>query len=81
MNVTASQIGNRVWNMAHVLKDDGLSYLAYVEQITYLLFLKMSHELTQAPYERPSQVPAPYDWPNLCAKRGAALAENDRLTR
>jgi type I restriction enzyme M protein len=80
MNVTASQIGNRVWNMAHVLKDDGLSYLAYVEQITYLLFLKMSHELTQKPYKRPVVVPAPYDWPTLCSKRGAALEKHYQET-
>lgn len=38
---TASQIGTRVWSYAGVLRDDGLSYMAYVEQITFLLFLKM----------------------------------------
>lgn len=35
---TASQIGTRVWSYAGVLKDDGLSYMAYVEQLTFLLF-------------------------------------------
>jgi hypothetical protein len=32
---------NKVWNYAHVLRDDGVSYGDYVEQITCLLFLKM----------------------------------------
>jgi type I restriction enzyme M protein len=37
-------IVNKVWNYAHVLRDDGVSYGDYVEQITYLLFLKMAYE-------------------------------------
>jgi len=41
---TAPSIVNKVWNYAHVLRDDGVSYGDYVEQITYLLFLKMAHE-------------------------------------
>lgn len=54
---TASQIGQRVWSYASVLKDDGLSYMAYVEQLTFLLFLKMADELTQTPYNRESIIP------------------------
>ncbi|MCH8844846.1 MAG: type I restriction-modification system subunit M N-terminal domain-containing protein, partial [SAR324 cluster bacterium] len=42
-NDTAT-IVNKVWNYAHVLRDIGLSYLDYVEQITFLLFLKMAQE-------------------------------------
>ena len=34
------QIVNKAWSFAHVLRDDGLSYMAYTEQITFLLFLK-----------------------------------------
>ena len=44
MATTAPSIVNKVWNYAHVLRDDGVSYGDYVEQITYLLFLKMVHE-------------------------------------
>ena len=40
-NDTAT-IVNKVWNYAHVLRDIGLSYLDYVEQITFLLFLKVA---------------------------------------
>ena len=35
MSTTATQqIVNKAWNFAHVLRDDGLSYMAYTEQIT-----------------------------------------------
>jgi hypothetical protein len=51
---TASQIGARVWSYAGVLKDDGLIYMGYVEQLTFLLFLKMAGELTKATYNRPN---------------------------
>ena len=37
MNNAAQQIVNKAWNFAHVLRDDGLSYMAYTEQITFLL--------------------------------------------
>ena len=56
------QIVNRAWNFANVLRDAGLSYLAYTEQITFLLFLKMADERTRPPYNRPSMVPDGYDW-------------------
>ena len=49
MNNATQQIVNKAWNFAHVLRDDGLSYMAYTEQITFLLFLKMAHEQTQSP--------------------------------
>ena len=34
----------KVWNFAHVLRDQGVSYQAYISQISYLLFLKMDEE-------------------------------------
>lgn len=42
--MSASEIENRVWNYAHVLKDDGVGYNDYLEQITYLVFLKVADE-------------------------------------
>ena len=42
-------IVEKLWNYCHVLRDDGMSYNDYLEQLTYLLFLKMSDERTQAP--------------------------------
>ena len=80
MTMDTSQIGNRAWSFAHVLRDDGLSYQAYIEQITYLLFLKMADELTKPPYNRPPIVPAPYDWPNLVQRDGVELEAHYRET-
>jgi type I restriction-modification system DNA methylase subunit len=52
MTNDTQQIVNKAWNFAHVLRDDGLSYMAYTEQITFLLFLKMADEQTKPPYKR-----------------------------
>jgi len=79
-SLTASQIGTRVWSYAGVLKDDGLSYMAYVEQLTFLLFLKMADELTRPPYNQPSRIPKGYDWQSLLAKDGAELYQHYRDT-
>ena len=55
-----SSIVQKLWSYCHVLRDDGMSYGDYVEQLTYLLFLKMDEERTQAPYHQASSVPAGY---------------------
>lgn len=66
-------IVNKAWSYAHVLRDDGLSYMAYTEQITFLLFLKMAYEQTQPPYNRKPIVPAKLGWPSLLEKDGDEL--------
>ena len=43
--MTDSSIVSKIWNLASVLRDDGVGYGDYLEQITYLLFLKMADEL------------------------------------
>ena len=48
-----STIVQKLWNYCNVLRDDGLSYRDYVEQLTYLLFLKMADERTRPPFNRP----------------------------
>lgn len=58
-NTSASALVQRVWNYAHVLKDDGLAFMDYTEQITYLLFLKMSWEQRQP---GASDIPSRYTW-------------------
>jgi type I restriction enzyme M protein len=40
----AQALVRRLWQYCNVLRDDGLSYPDYVEQLTYLLFLKMADE-------------------------------------
>jgi type I restriction enzyme M protein len=67
------QIVQKLWNYCNILRDDGLSYGDYVEQLTYLLFLKMAHERTQPPYSQESSIPAGFDWPSLTSKDGDAL--------
>src|SRR5258708_7133387 len=58
-NTSASALVQRVWNYAHVLKDDGLAFMDYTEQITYLLFLKMAWEQRGL---GASEIPARYTW-------------------
>ncbi len=73
MNNTTQQIVNKAWNFAHVLRDDRLSYMAYTEQITFLLFLRMADEQTKPPYNRPAIVPAKYGWASLLKRDGDEL--------
>src|ERR1043166_6816091 len=67
---SSAQIVKKLWNYCNVLRDDGLSYGDYVEQLTYLLFLKMAHERTQPPFNQPSRIPDGFDWPSLTEKDG-----------
>ncbi len=75
---SASRIVNKLWSYCHVLRDDGLSYGDYLEQLTYLLFLKMADEQTKPPWKRPSPVPEGYDWPSLVRRDGADLEQHYR---
>jgi type I restriction enzyme M protein len=59
MSSIASKLVQRVWNYAHVLKDDGLAFMDYTEQITYLLFLKMVQEQRKAGV---GEIPSRYSW-------------------
>ncbi len=63
----------RLWSYCNILRDDGLSYGDYLEQLTYLLFLKMADEQTRAPFSRPAIVPEGLDWPSLLARDGDEL--------
>ena len=66
-------VGQKLWNYCNILRDDGLSYGDYIEQLTYLLFLKMAHEQPQPPMNRPSIIPKGLDWPSLLARDGDDL--------
>jgi len=76
----SSAIVQKVWNYCHVLRDDGVSYGDYVEQLTYLLFLKMADEQTKPPFNKSSTIPRGFDWPTLLQQDGAALEAHYRLT-
>ena len=84
--MTENAIISKVWNFANVLRDDGVSYGDYLEQITYLLFLKMANELNKPPYNKGLKFPKLKnaqseeikdaeicDWNTLSQKRGAEL--------
>lgn len=57
-----------------------MSYGDYVEQLTYLLFLKMADKRSRAPYNQPSPALAGYDWPSLVKKGGDELFDHYRHT-
>ena len=62
----------KVWNYAHVLRDEGVSFGDYVGQISFLLFLKMDEERATSLGE-PSLIPPEYQWSTLRVKSGEAL--------
>src|SRR6476620_2812277 len=66
-SASAAALVRRLWQYCHVLRDDGLSYPDYVEQLTYLLFLKMAAERENSP------VPAQYSWSSFAGKDAKEL--------
>lgn len=68
----SSTIVQKLWSYCNVLRDDGVSYGDYVEQLTYLLFLKMADEQTKL-LGKPNTIPAGYDWRSLLKKDGDEL--------
>ena len=71
--MTTASIVQRVWNYCHTLRDDGVSYGYYLEQLTYLLFLKMADEYSKPPYNRKINIPKNLNWESLLNKSGAEL--------
>jgi len=63
---SASQLVSKLWSFCHVLRDDGLSYLDYTEQLTFLLFLKMADEREKLGLQG-AEIPAKYSWSRLAA--------------
>ena len=78
--MNTNPIVQKLWNYCNVLRDDGMLYGDYVEQLTYLLFLKMADERTKAPYNQTSPVPDKYGWPSLIKKDGDELFDHYRHT-
>ncbi len=68
----------KLWNYCNILRDDGLSYGDYVEQLTFLLFLKMADEQSRSPFNKPSAVPKEFAWPSLLARDGDELETHYR---
>jgi type I restriction enzyme M protein len=78
---SSATIVSKVWNYAHVLKNAGVGYGDYVEQITYMLFLKLADEMTELGFDPPSPrlrragnpIPAEFQWSKLSSKSGDEL--------
>ena len=73
MSNESATIVQKLWNFCNVLRDDGVSYGDYVEQLTYLLFLKLADEQSKPPLNKPSKIPAGLDWESLLNENGAEL--------
>lgn len=78
MSSEAAPIVQKVWNYCNVLRDDGIGYGDYVEQLTYLLFLKMADEQTKI-LNKKSHIPADYQWQSLTSKDGTDLEDHYKL--
>lgn len=71
--MNTSTIISKVWSFCTTLRDDGVGYGDYLEQLTYLIFLKMADEYSKPPYNRDVGIPDNYNWQSLKSKRGAEL--------
>ncbi|MBF0256524.1 MAG: SAM-dependent DNA methyltransferase [Gammaproteobacteria bacterium] len=71
--MTTAPIISKVWSFCTTLRDDGVGYGDYLEQLTYLIFLKMADEYANPPYNRNVGIPKQYSWPLLKSRRGAEL--------
>ena len=73
MSDQTSTIISKVWGMCGPLRDDGVSYGDYLEQLTYLIFLKMSDEYSKPPYKRETGIPTGCGWSDMNTLKGAEL--------
>ncbi len=69
MALSTHEIVNKLWNLCNVLRDDGITYHQYLNELTYILFLKMSEETGQEKH-----IPEEYRWQVLASKEGIELA-------
>ena len=71
--MNTAPIVSKVWSFCTTLRDDGVGYGDYLEQLTYLIFLKMADEYARAPYNRDVGIPEGYGWTSLTTRRGSDL--------
>ena len=77
--MTTDAIVSKVWSFCNLLRDDGVGYGDYLEQLTFLLFLKMADEYSKPPYERKIGIPKQYTWESLVSRKGADLENHYTL--
>ena len=68
-----NSVVTKVLSYCNILRDDGIGYGDYLEQLTYLLFLKMADEYSKPPYNRETGIPKEYNWETLVEKNGHEL--------
>lgn len=71
--MTTATIVTKVWSFCNTLRDDGVGYGDYLEQLTYLLFLKMADEYSKPPHNRKIGIPDEYNWESLNKLKGDKL--------
>ena len=82
---TSVNIGQKLWSYCNVLRQAGLSYGDYLEQLTFLIFLKMMDERRGPAYillpdYQPPPIPDGYGWSDLMSRDGAELETHYRST-
>jgi type I restriction enzyme M protein len=76
--MTSNGIVQKLWNYCNILRDDGLSYQDYIEQLTFLLFLKMADERQKLFPDRNILIPRALDWQSLERLDGDDLDQHYR---
>jgi len=64
-----TDVVNKLWGFCHTLRHDGIDYGDYIEQLTYLLFLKMADE-------KAVKIPPKYNWESLKKESGQPLLDH-----
>ena len=80
MSDQSTTIISKVWGLCNPLRDDGVSCGDYLEQLTYLIFLKMSDEYSKPPYKKKSGIPEGYTWTDMNTLKGAELEKQYKDT-
>jgi len=76
-----SSIISKVWSFCTILKDDGVGYGDYLEQLTYLLFLKMADEFSKPPYNRKLPISKDYNWERHGPKEPESIGQPPKILR
>ncbi|MBN6103071.1 SAM-dependent DNA methyltransferase [Xanthomonas sp. CFBP 8703] len=71
--MNSNTLVQKLWNFCHTLRDDGVGYGDYLEQLTYLLFLKLAHEYSLPPHSRGTHIPRSCNWNSLRKLTGEPL--------
>jgi type I restriction enzyme M protein len=80
MTNEVAAIVSKVWGMCNPLRDNGVSYGDYLEQLTYLIFLKMADEYTKPPYNRKVGIPEKFTWSDMNTLQGPDLEKQYKDT-